>query len=120
MDPNLALVDRAGRTVEVVIDRPLGSAHPRERSLIYELNYGYVPGTLAPDGDPIDVYVLGADGPLERCSGEVIAVIRRRVDTEDKLVVALSGEWEEATIAQATEFQERFFDSGVELPPRPS
>lgn len=118
MDPNLVLVDWIGKTVEVVIDRPLGGAHPSEPSLVYELNYGYVPGTLAPDGDPIDVYVLGADGPLERCTGEVIAVIRRRDDIEDKLVVALSGEWGEAAIRQATEFQERFFDSWVELPPR--
>ena len=27
-------------------------------------------------------------------------------------------DWDEAAIRQATEFQERFFDSRVELPPR--
>ena len=38
-----------GRVVVVVMDRPLGSRHPRH-GFLYEVNYGYVPGTLAPDG----------------------------------------------------------------------
>jgi inorganic pyrophosphatase len=116
VDAGLVLADWAARTIEAVMDRPLGSAHPKFPALVYELNYGYVPGTVAPDGDPIDVYVLGAGRPLERCTGEVIAAIRRRDDVEDKLVVALSGAWDEASIKAATQFQERFFDSWVEMP----
>ncbi|MDA0270457.1 MAG: hypothetical protein O2798_02380 [Chloroflexi bacterium] len=52
MDPGLRLADWAGRLVPVAIDRPLGSRHPREPDLIYEVNYGFVPGTMAPDGHP--------------------------------------------------------------------
>ncbi len=115
MDPGLRLKDWAGRNVDVVVDRPLGSAHPEYPELIYEVNYGYVPGTLAPDGEPLDVYILGADRPLERCTAKVIALVRRRDDVEDKFVVALSGTWDEAAIARATAFQERWFDSWVEL-----
>ena len=116
MDANLRLDDWIGRTVDVVVDRPLGSVHPRYPGIVYEVNYGYIPGTTAPDSAPIDVYVLGADQPLERCSAKVIAVIRRRDDVEDKIVVAMSGEWNGASIAKATAFVERWFDSWVELP----
>jgi inorganic pyrophosphatase len=116
MDPNLKLDDWIGRTVDIVMDRPLGSVHPRQPDLVYPINYGYIPGTIAPDGHPIDAYVLGIDYPLKRCSAKVIAVIRCRDDVEDKVVVAVSSEWDRASIEKATEFQEQYFDSWVELP----
>ena len=116
VDPNLKLNDWVGRTVDVVIDRPMGSTHPVHFDMNYPINYDYIPGTIAPDGHPIDAYVLGAGYPLKRCSTRVIAVIRRRDDLEDKLVVALSGEWSKSSIEELTEFQERWFDSWVELP----
>jgi inorganic pyrophosphatase len=116
VDPGLNIEEWAGRSVEVVIDRPLGSRHPRHPELVMELNYGYLPGTRAPDGHPLDAYVLGADVPLERCTATVIAIVRRRDDIEDKVVTALSGEWDEESIARATAFQESWFDTWVELP----
>ena len=115
MDPNLKLEDWIGRTVDVVVDRPMGTSHPRFPEFVYPINYGYIPGTMAPDGLPIDAYVLGADCPLTRCAATVIAVIRRRDDVEDKLVTSLSGEWSKASISDSTAFQERWFDSWVEL-----
>ena len=39
-----------GEIVQVVVDRPLGSCHPQWTELWYPLNYGYVPGIMAPDG----------------------------------------------------------------------
>ena len=39
-----------GEIVRVVVDRPLGSCHPQWTELWYPLNYGYVPGIMAPDG----------------------------------------------------------------------
>ena len=116
MDPNLKLDEWGGRTVDIVIDRPRGSTHPRSPDMVYPVNYGYVPGTMAPDGHPIDVYVLGVDHPLMQCSVKVIAAIRRRDDVEDKIVAAVSGEWNRASIEEATAFQEHWFDSWVELP----
>lgn len=118
MDPNLLLADWLGRRVTIEIDRPLGSTHPREDDITYPVNYGFVPGTLAPDGHPIDPYVLDAGEPLERCEATVIAIVRRRDDVEDKLVAVLHPEraWDAPTILAAVDFQERFFDSWVELP----
>ena len=119
MDENLRLEDWAGRRVEVAIDRPLGSRHPREPDIVYEVNYGYLPGTLARDGHPLDVYVLGAREPLERCLATVIAIVRRRDDVEDKLVALIEGAglegWDAGAIARATRFQERWFDSWVDM-----
>ena len=38
-----------GRSVEVTVDRPLGSVHPEHPETVYRLNYGFVAGTLAGD-----------------------------------------------------------------------
>ena len=118
MDPDLDLADWAGRRVTVEIDRPLGSKHPTEDDIVYGVNYGFVPGTVAPDGHPLDVYVLDSKEPLECCEVTVIAIVRRRDDVEDKLVAVLdaSRAWSATAILAAVEFQERFFDSWVELP----
>lgn len=119
MDRTLHLNDWCRRTVRVVIDRPLGSTHPDDNSFIYELNYGHVPGTIAPDGEPLDVYVVDADVPLDECYAEVIAIIRRRDDIEDKLVARVGADvWNAAEIMARVVFQERWFDSFVEIDSR--
>ena len=44
-------------THKLVIDRPRGKAHPKFSDLIYPLDYGYLEGTSAADGDGIDVWI---------------------------------------------------------------
>jgi inorganic pyrophosphatase len=101
-----------GRKVSVQIDRPINSAHPERPDLIYQLNYGFVPGTLSGDGEAIDAYVLGVETPLNAFSGVVIAVIIRANDCEDKLVVAPLGmEVSDAEITSAVAFQEKYFET---------
>ena len=75
----------------MIIDRPMGSRHP-EHGFLYPINYGYVPGVIAADGEEQDAYILGAHGPLEKTSGRCVAVIQRLDDNEDKLVVSPTGE----------------------------
>ena len=58
---------------------------------LYPVNYGYLPGVPAPDGEDLDAYVLGVDQPLERFEGICIAVIHRLDDADDKLVVVPPG-----------------------------
>lgn len=99
--------------VKVTIDRPMGSRHP-EHGFIYPVNYGYIPGTLAEDGEEIDAYVLGEFEPLDSYEGVVIGIILRNDDNENKLVVSRHVDrYGEAEIKALTEFQERFFDSHV-------
>ena len=46
-----------GKTVKVVVDRPLGTYHPKHKDIFYTVNYGYVEGVMAPDGEEQDVYI---------------------------------------------------------------
>jgi inorganic pyrophosphatase len=49
-----------GKEVSIIIDRPLGSKHPKH-GFLYEVNYGYVPGTRSADGEELDAYYLGVN-----------------------------------------------------------
>jgi inorganic pyrophosphatase len=42
---------------QLVVDRPRGRAHPRYPELVYPLDYGYLDGTTAADGQGIDVWI---------------------------------------------------------------
>ncbi len=99
-----------GSRVHIIIDRPLGSRHPKW-GFRYPVNYGYVLGSLGKDGEPIDAYVLGIDEPLKEFKGTCIAVIHRLQD-EDKLVVAPEGRnYSDEQIEKMTGFQEKHFSS---------
>lgn len=50
-------LDELVQSGDLVIDRPQGSAHPRYPDIIYPLDYGYLAGTTAADGEGIDVWV---------------------------------------------------------------
>ena len=98
-----------GQKVNVTIDRTLGSKHPKH-DFIYEVNYGYIPNTKSPDGEELDVYVLGLDKPIDKISGICIAVIHRTDDDDDKLVVTPNGEdFSDKEIEKLVEFQEKWF-----------
>lgn len=100
-----------GRTVRGVIDRPIGSSHPKYADMVYPVNYGYVEGAIGGDGEEQDVYVLGSDIPLESFEGRVIAVYHRFNDTEDKWIVSLDGRnYTDKEILQKIHFQEQYFE----------
>jgi inorganic pyrophosphatase len=108
--------DFLGKLVTVVMDRPLGSHHPRH-AFIYPLNYGFIPGTRAADGGELDAYVLGVFEPLDQFEGECIAVIHRTNDDDDKLIVVPPGrQYTDDQIRALTEFQEQFFESVILRP----
>jgi len=80
----------------------------------YELNYRYVPDTLAADAKEIDAYLIGVDEPVERYKGYCIAIIHRKDDLEDKLVIVPEEEsFTTSEIMAQVQFQERYFDSVV-------
>ena len=103
-----------GSEVTVTVDRPRGSHHPQYEDMVYPVNYGYIEGMMAPDGEEQDAYILGQDVPLSSFTGIVAAVIERKDDMEDKLVVVPEGmTFSKEQIEALTEFQEKFFDSRV-------
>lgn len=98
-----------GSTVKGVIDRPLGSLHPSHQDIRYQVNYGYVTGVYAQDGEEQDVYYLGTDKPVDAFEGRVVAVYHRLNDVEDKWIVVPSGNLSDADILEQIDFQERYF-----------
>lgn len=105
-----------GKELEVTVDRQLGSVHPEYRKMVYPVNYGYIEGTLAPDGEEVDAYVLGVGDPVEKFKGVCIALIHRKNDKDDKLVVVPKGEKYTTTkIKELVNFQEKYFDSDIIL-----
>ena len=107
------LTDFLGKEVTVVMDRPLGSKHPKW-GFIYPVNYGYIPGTISGDGEELDAYVLGEFHPRETFLGIVKAIIHRTNDDDDKLVVmAREKNYTDDQIYELTEFQEENFKSEI-------
>lgn len=105
-----------GKIVKVIIDRPLGSHHPKHKDIIYSVNYGYIPGIMASDGEEQDAYVLGIEIPLTEFIGKVIAIIHRKNDHEDKWIVAPNNLFlSQEDIINAVHFQEQYFDIEIEM-----
>ena len=103
-----------GKKVKVIVDRPLGTYHPKYKDMFYSVNYGYVSNVIAPDGEEQDAYILGVDKPLSEFVGVVIAVIHRFNDIEDKWVVAPEGIiFTKEEIMKKVEFQEKYFKTEI-------
>jgi inorganic pyrophosphatase len=85
-----AHLDSLFQSSKLVIDRPKGSAHPRYSPLVYPLDYGYLEGTSAGDGDGIDVW-RGSLTPAQLdaivCTADAV-----KRDVEIKLVIGCTPE----------------------------
>ena len=102
-----------GKEVEVIVDCPIGSKHPKH-GFVYEANYGYISDTKAPDGEELDAYVLGVEKPAESLRGKCIAIIHRLNDDDKLVVVPKSSEnMSDEDIRKSTYFQERFFQTEI-------
>ena len=105
-----------GKTVTVIIDRPMGTYHPKHKDIFYPVNYGYVPGIIAGDGEEQDAYVLGVNEPLQEFTGVVTAIIHRIDDVEDKWVVAPEGvTFTKEEIWKQVKFQEQYFKAEIRM-----
>ncbi|MES2225287.1 MAG: inorganic diphosphatase [Patescibacteria group bacterium] len=102
-----------GKEVEVVMDRTLGSKHPKH-GFVYKANYGFIEGIKAPDGEDLDAYYLGVAEPLNRAKGVCIAIAHRKDNDDDKLVVVPEGiKMTDDEIMSAIHFQEQWFDTQI-------
>ena len=106
-----------GKTVKIGIDCPVGYVHKKEKySLVYPINYGYIPGVLGGDGEELDVYLLGVVIPVEEYTAKIIAIIHRHNDVEDKLVAAPENmSFSKVEIEAAVHFQEQYYDTEIEV-----
>lgn len=103
-----------GDIVTVTVDRPLGSYHPEYKEMYYPINYGYIEGLIAPDGEEQDAYILGVNKPVEKFTGKIIAIVHRLNDVEDKWVVCpVNVSLNKEEILEQIRFQEQYFQSEI-------
>ena len=96
--------------IKIIIDRPLGSKHPKY-NYIYPVNYGFVPNTISSDGEELDAYLLGVSKPVKEFEGECIAIIHRTNDNDDKLIIVpVDKKYTDEEINALVEFQEQYFE----------
>ena len=105
-----------GKIVKVTVDRPLGSYHPKHKDIYYSVNYGYIEGIFAPDGEEQDAYILGVDKPVKEFVGKVIAIIHRFDDVEEKWVVSPENIFftKDEVLSQVS-FQEKYFNIEIRM-----
>lgn len=79
-------LDQVLKASDIVIDRPKNSAHPRYPDFIYPVDYGYLQGTAASDGNEIDIWVGTA--VTKEINGILCTVDPVKKDVETKIVYA--------------------------------
>ena len=105
-----------GNIVRVTVDRPLGSYHPKHKDIYYPINYGYIEGIIAPDGEEQDAYILGVNEPVKEFVGRIIAIIHRFDDVEEKWVIVPEDvSFTKDEIMKQVEFQEKYFKSEIRM-----
>lgn len=106
--------DFLGKKVKLVFDRPFGTKHPKH-GFVYELNYGYVPDTVSPDGEELDAYYLSEKIPLTETEGICIAYAHRENDDDDKLIIVKEGDdkYTDEKIMELIKFQEQWFKTKI-------
>ncbi|CAM4142562.1 inorganic diphosphatase [Listeria ivanovii subsp. ivanovii] len=85
---------------------------------IYPINYGFVSGIIGGDDEEQDVYIISSkvDKPMESFTGELVAVITRKDDNEEKWVVtSLEEQLTLEEIKNTVHFIEQYFASEIEL-----
>ena len=82
--------------------------------MYYPINYGYIEGIMAPDGEEQDAYILGINEPVDKFTGKIIAIVHRKDDIEEKWIVTPENiSFTKEKIMRQIKFQEKYFDSYI-------
>jgi inorganic pyrophosphatase len=105
---NLPIGENAPEEVNAVIEIPRGSSNkyeydkelgifrldrPLYSPLFYPFDYGWIPGTLSADGDPLDVLVIGSHptfcGCLVTCRPLGVLMMRDEKGADEKILARI-------------------------------
>ncbi|MDR2090175.1 MAG: leucine-rich repeat protein [Clostridiales bacterium] len=99
------------KTFKVIVDRSMGTEHPKHKGTIYPINYGYIEDLVAGDGEEQDVYIIDGTEPLNETMVKIIAVVFRKNDNETKWVGVIgNNNYTKDEIKNRIAFQERYYD----------
>ncbi|MGQ9850597.1 MAG: inorganic pyrophosphatase [Aggregatilineaceae bacterium] len=90
-------LDRLVASSQVVIERRRGAAHPDYPDMVYPLDYGYLAGTSAADGDEVDVWT--GSGDTAQVSAVLVTVDLLKRDTEVKVMLGCTPAEQQAALA---------------------
>ena len=77
-------LDNLVKNSEIVVYRPKGTVHPRFQDFIYPVDYGYLKGTSAIDGNGINIWI-GTKEP-KQIESILCTVDSLKKDTEIKIL----------------------------------
>lgn len=106
--------------VTVKVDHPLGSTDEDNPSAVYPINAGYVVneselGLLQNEGEQ-RAYLVGVDVAVDEYTGVLIAVARRRDDSNTVWIVAPENIlYNKQQLEEIIHFKEQFYDSFIEM-----
>lgn len=76
--------------LEIVIDRPINSVHPKYPDFIYPVDYGFLKGSCASDGNEIDIWVGTSNEKV--INGILCPVDPMKKDVETKIIYSCTNE----------------------------
>jgi inorganic pyrophosphatase len=89
----LVEIPQGGEPVKYELDKESGALHVDRflhTAMFYPGNYGFIPHTLSPDGDPIDVLVVGqvpvVPGAVIRCRPIGALLMRDEAGPDEKII----------------------------------
>lgn len=88
-------IDELVKSCKIIIDRPKGSVHPKFPEFAYPVDYGYLEGTFACDGEGIDVW-RGTSGN-QIVDAIICTIDLMKKDSEIKILIGCTPE-EKASI----------------------
>lgn len=104
------LFEYMDKDVSVIVDNPMGSKNSEYETTNYPINCGHIESIKVPSGDYQDAYILGVDKPLKSFDGKVIAIVNRKDDEEDRLVVApIDKQFTTKEINSMINFKEKYY-----------
>lgn len=69
---------------KIIIDRPKGTVHPKYRSMVYPVDYGYIENTNSMDNNAIDIW-LGSQS-TKKINGILCIIDPVKNDSEIKIL----------------------------------
>ena len=96
------LIEKLVHESKIIIDRPKGACHPKFQETIYEVDYGYLDGTTAIDGEGIDVFVGSGKKIVTGISCSVDLVNR---DIENIILIGCTDEEKNKVLHYLTKYE---------------